>query len=101
MEIPAAIVLAVALLNVIHYSGYIPCAIALIVGVHFFPLAALFKSPVYYVTGFIGCVIGLAGVFATGAVLRQKVVSISSGLLLWATAAWIVWKGFSAAPRSE
>jgi len=32
----AAIVLAVALLNVIHYSGYIPCAIALIVGVHFF-----------------------------------------------------------------
>jgi len=95
----AAIVLAVALLNVIHYSGYIPCAIALIVGVHFFPLAPLFKAPIYYVTGFLGCAIALAGVFATDAVLRQKVGSISFGLLLWATAAWIVWKGFSAVPR--
>ena len=92
----AAIVLAVALLNVIHYTGYIPCAIALIVGVHFFPLAPLFKAPIYYVTGFVGCAIALAGLFSTDAVLRQKVVSISFGLLLWATAVWIVWKGFSA-----
>jgi hypothetical protein len=92
----AAIIVAVAVLNVIHYPGYIPCAIALIVGVHFFPLAPLFRAPIYHVTGFLGCVIALAGAFAADDILRQRVVGLSFGLLLWATAAWIAWQGFSA-----
>ena len=88
-----AILLAVAALNGIHRPDYIPCAIAVIVGLHFFPLAPLFKAPIYNVTGFLGCVIGLAGVVVADAVFRQEVVSISFGLLLWATTAWIAWKG--------
>lgn len=90
-----AILLAVAVLNGIRRPDFIPCAIAGIVGLHFFPLAPLFKAPIYNVTGFLGCVIGLAGVVVPDAVLRQKVVSISFGLLLWATTAWIAWKGLA------
>jgi hypothetical protein len=66
------------------------CAIALIVGVHFFPLAALFKAPLYYVTGSVGCLIGLAGFLTADNDGRQKVVGLSFGLLLWATSAWTV-----------
>jgi hypothetical protein len=32
------------------------------------------------------------------AALRQKIVGLSFGLLLWATSAWIVWLGLSALP---
>lgn len=95
----AAILLAVVALKAIHYPDYILCGIALIVGVHFFPLAALFKAPVYYGTALLGCAIGLVGFFMADASLRQKVVGLSFGLLLWTTAAWIAWIGLSAAPR--
>jgi len=95
----AAIFLAVVVLRAIHYPDYILCGIALIVGVHFFPLAALFKTPVCYGTGLLGCAVGLVGFFVADDSLRQKVVGLSFGLLLWATAAWITWIGLSAAPR--
>jgi hypothetical protein len=95
----AAIFLAVVVLNLIHYPDYILCGIALIVAVHFFPLAALFKAPLYYGTALGGCAIALVGFFMADAGLRQKVVGIFFGLLLWATAAWIAWVGLSTAPR--
>jgi hypothetical protein len=95
----AAIFLAVVVLRTIDYSDYILCGIALIVGVHFFPLAALFRTPLYYGTGLLGCAIGFVGFLMADSVLRQKVVGISFGLLLWATAAWMAWTGLSAAPR--
>jgi hypothetical protein len=94
-----AIFMAVAALNVFHYPDYILCGIALIVGVHFFPLAALFRAPVFYGTALIGCSIGLAGFLVANAELRQKVVGLSFGLLLWATASWISWVGIAGVPR--
>jgi len=87
----AAIFVAVVVLNAIHYPDYILCGIALIVGVHFVPLAALFRMPVYYATGLLGCAIGFIGFFVADDRLRQKVVGLSFGLLLWATAACIAW----------
>jgi hypothetical protein len=95
----AAIFLAVVVLNLIHYPDYILPGIALIVAVHFFPLAALFEAPLYYGTALGGCAIALVGFFMADASLRQKVVGLSFGLLLWATAAWIAWVGLSTAPR--
>ena len=86
----AAILVAVIVLRAFHFPEYISCAIALIVGIHFFPLAALFASPVYYGTGLLGCAIGVVGIFMADAAMRQKVVGLSFGLLLWATCAWIV-----------
>jgi hypothetical protein len=96
----AAIVLAVVVLNARHYPNHILCAIALIVGVHFFPLAPLFKLPVYYATGLLGCAIGVAGFFVADDRLRQEVVGLSFGFLLWATAAWILWLGIRCAATS-
>lgn len=95
-----AIFLAVVGLNAVHLPEYIPCAVALIVGVHFFPLARLFKAPVYYVTGALGCAIALAGCVVRDTGLRQEAVGLSFGLLLWATAARITKIGFSAVRRT-
>src|SRR5262249_1356482 len=59
----AAILLAVILLNAVHRPDFIPPAIALIVGLHFFPLASLFRRSVYYGTGILGCAIGGSAFF--------------------------------------
>jgi hypothetical protein len=90
----AAILVAVILLRALHFPEYILCVIALIVGIHFFPLASLFASPIYYGTGFLGCAIGFAGFFMADSGMRQKVVGLSFGLLLWATCGWIVFSAF-------
>lgn len=95
----ATIFVAVIVLNLIHYPDYILSGIALIAAVHFFPLAALFKAPLYDGTALVGCAIALFGFFMADASLRQKVVGLSFGLLLWATAAWIAWVGLSATPK--
>jgi len=94
----AGIFLAVVVLRLIHYPDYILSGIALIVGVHFFPLAALFKQPLFYGTALAGCAIGLVGFFIGDERLRETVVGLSFGVLLWATAACTVWQGLSA-PR--
>jgi hypothetical protein len=91
-----AVFLTVIVLRALHYADYILCGIALIVGVHFFPLAPLLSAPVYYGTALGGCAIGVIGFFIDDASLRQKVVGISFGLLLWTTAAWITWMGLAA-----
>jgi hypothetical protein len=93
-----AILLAALVLNAVRYPDYILCAIALIVGIHFVPLAALFKLPFYYGTALCGSAIGLVGFSMADASLRQKVVGISFGLTLWATATRIAWLGLTA-PR--
>jgi len=94
-----AIFVSVIVLRVLHYADYILCGIALIVGIHFFPLAPLLSAPVYYGTALAGCAIALIGFFMDDVSLRQKVVGISFGLLLWSTAAWITWAGLSATPH--
>jgi hypothetical protein len=96
----ATIFVSVIVLRLLAFPDYILCAIALIVGVHFFPLAALFRAPIYYGTGLLGCAIGLVGFFTADSGLRQKIVGISFGLLLWATAACLVVAAFFSVPLS-
>lgn len=85
-----AIVLAVIILNVVRRPDYILSTIALIVGLHFFPLAGLFASPFYCLTGLAGCAIGVAGYFVADPRLRASVVGLSFGLLLWLTVAALI-----------
>ena len=85
-----AIFLAVALLKAAHRSDAITSAIALIVGLHFFPLAALFGASVYHLTGLLGCAIGITGLLISEQALRSKVVGLSFGLLLWFTSAAVL-----------
>ena len=92
----AAIFVAVVVLKALNFADYILSGIALIVGVHFFPVAALFHWPAFYGTALAGCAIGLLGFFVDDPGFRQKMVGISFGLLLWATAAFITWIGMSA-----
>jgi hypothetical protein len=80
-----AIIAAIIALNVIHRTGFIAPAIAVIVGIHFLPLAALFRQPSYYATGTLGCIIGVIGFLIADDAARLSVVGLSFGLLLWLT----------------
>lgn len=80
-----AIVLVIIVLNIVHRTGVIAPAIAIIVGLHFFPLARLFQRPSYYATGILGCAIGIAGFLISDAAVRLSAVGLAFGLLLWLT----------------
>jgi hypothetical protein len=97
-----AIVVASRLLRSTTHDTLIPPVIALIVGVHFLPLASLFRVPVYYVTGALMslfasvCIVAVAlGLHLGGASLFvwSSVVGIGSAIILWGTAIGIVAQG--------
>jgi len=90
----AAILIAVVMLNAAGRGDYVICAIALIVGIHFLPLASLFEAPVYYMTGVVGTALGLLGVFVTDVPTRLSVVGIGFVFLLWLTIAIILARVF-------
>ncbi|WP_057913070.1 DUF7010 family protein [Peribacillus muralis] len=50
---------AIAICNATDQAELIPGIIAIIVGIHFLPLAALFKIKLYYVTGVMICLVAL------------------------------------------
>ncbi|MGE7904868.1 DUF7010 family protein [Peribacillus sp. NPDC094092] len=53
------IVIAIAICNLINQTDLIPGVIAIIVGIHFLPLASLFQIKVYYATGVLLCSLAL------------------------------------------
>ena len=59
-------------------------AMAIIVGLHFLPLALLFKVRIYYATALLLVLVGAAG-FILDAPLRNLVTGLSSAGLLWLT----------------
>jgi hypothetical protein len=72
------------------HDNLIPQAVGFIVGVHFAPLAKIFRAPVYNWTA-AAMVLGVAGSFAIPAGdLRNIVASGVCGLALWATEAEIL-----------
>jgi hypothetical protein len=76
-------------LNNIGRSDLIPEAIGGIVGLHFLPLAKIFRARIYNWTA-VGMVVGVLASFAIPAgYLRNIVACGASGLALWATAAVI------------
>jgi hypothetical protein len=82
----AVIFAAVWLLQKRHLEKYILPAISAIVGLHFLPLAKIFRAPLYYATG-------LAMVAATAAAVvwlkgAQQIICIgySAGAILWLSA---------------
>lgn len=64
--------------------------IALIVGLHFIPLAAIFGVRIYYVTGIAIVLAVLASFFAPSEGLRQAVASLGCGSVLWLTSAFLL-----------
>ncbi len=84
-----AIVLAVVAANVLHAPERIPSLIALIVGLHFFPLARLFRAPVYNLTAGAMCVAAVAS-FAMSGEVGAGFVTACGCAILWATAAYVL-----------
>ncbi|WP_051251225.1 DUF7010 family protein [Paenibacillus harenae] len=98
-----AIAIAIAICNAVRHTELIPLIIAIIVGVHFFPLAPLFKVGLYHVTGALLCLLSIVTwVFVPEKVLLEgheiltymTVVGLGSALILWATglSIWLMGK---------
>lgn len=89
-----AIAIAIAICNATGHSELIPLIIAIIVGVHFFPLAPLFQINLYYWTGAllsllaIGTWLFVPAEFTLGEHqinAYMSITGIGSALILWAT----------------
>jgi hypothetical protein len=89
-----AIGVASAIAGILHRPELMAIWIAIIVGLHFLPLARIFGRPVYYVTG-----IAIAG-WATLAWIsfqgpsKTALAGAGTGVVLWATSAYILIHGW-------
>ncbi|MEK3889500.1 DUF7010 family protein [Bacillus sp. FSL K6-3431] len=106
-----AIGIAIAVCNATSHSDLIPLVIAIIVGIHFFPLASLFKVRIYYITGALLCLLAIiTWLFVPEKVTLgghqiiafMSVVGFGSTLILWGTglAIWLMGKRLLATDRS-
>jgi hypothetical protein len=82
-----AIFLVVKFLTKLHFDAYTISAVAGIVGLHFFPLARLFKNWLHYVTG--AAMVAWAAGTALIAPLDQMQgdAALGAGVILWSSAA--------------
>ncbi len=90
-----AIALAFVLLGRYGLGTFIPAVVALIVGVHFFPLAELYRVKVYHLTGAVLCVLAMVAFFLETSA-RLPLVGLGSAATLFATAAYILSFGVKA-----
>lgn len=90
------IFLAVNVLNNMHLGEYAVSAIASIVGLHFLPLARLYRRPMYTVVGIIMVVAALLSL-AVPASLRTGTLALTMSAILWITCMLVVRKGFTLA----
>jgi hypothetical protein len=79
-------------LNYVHRLDLWPQFIGLIVGLHFLPLAKVFKAPIYCWTGAVMTLGVLASLAIPVGEVRNLVACGISGLSLWATEAVILWQ---------
>jgi hypothetical protein len=82
-----ALALAGHLLITAGLSAYVASAIAVIVGLHFLPLAKLLPVPIYYLTALLLVLAGLAGL-AIDVAHRPLAISMTAAVVLWLTC-WV------------
>jgi hypothetical protein len=84
------------LVNTGHNNLFFPC-FALIVGLHFFPLAKLFNRSFYYAVGVWICLVAITGFMLTGmklpVYLPVAIIGIGCALGTAANGVRIVWEG--------
>jgi hypothetical protein len=86
LESKAVIWLCAALLARAGLSIWIPIAVAVIVGLHFIPLARVFEVPLYYWTGVLS-VLGMVGCSLIGdAGMRLLCAGLTMAAVLWMSA---------------
>lgn len=94
------IFLAVNVLTNLHLDPYIMTAVAAIVGLHFLPLARLFRVPLYYWVG--GVIVADALLsLALSSPTREIAVGLSMGAILWLTCVLVLRQGFQLAHHQQ
>lgn len=92
-----AIFAVIAASNAAGHPGLIPAAIALVVGLHFFPLARFYDQWQYKGTAVLLSVVGAAGfvLLAAGSADEtvRATVGLASAVVLWASAYHVAVKG--------
>jgi hypothetical protein len=71
----------------LHIDAYVLSAITAIVGVHFFPLAKLFRYPMHTVTGAVLVVWASMSVLLIPTEHLQGITALGTGIILWLSAA--------------
>lgn len=84
------IALCATLLGRAGLSSWIPIAIAIIVGLHFIPLARVFEVPLYYWTGALTVLSMLGCSLIRDAATRQLCAALMMAAVLWLTAVVIL-----------
>ena len=82
-----------ATVNVLSSLGqreFTVSAVAIVVGLHFLPLARGLRVRLYYATGGVLIALGVAGCFVPGANWRLLAVSIGAACVLWLTCAGVL-----------
>ena len=86
--------LCATLLEHLGLGIWIPVVIAVIVGLHFLPLARVFEVPLYYWTGTL-CILGaIASSAIPDAVARSLSVGFVMAAVLWLTAFWVLMRTY-------
>ncbi|WP_163103225.1 hypothetical protein [Peribacillus alkalitolerans] len=89
-----AIAITITVCNATRHTELIPVLIAIIVGVHFIPLAPLFQVRLYYFTGALLCLLAIITLMFVPAKVTlgehqintfMSVVGFGSALILWGT----------------
>ena len=93
----AVIVVADSILGAVHQSALIAPVTSLIVGLFFFPIARLFKVPLYYLTGTLISLLSIVaivtlsfGVAGVGPYSWAVVVDFGSTVLFWLSAVYVL-----------
>lgn len=85
-----AIFMAITICNTLGHPEWIVSSICLVVGLHFFPLARGLPVRLYYVSGAIMSVLGLAGLADLTLIAPSIAVALGAALVLWGTVLRIV-----------
>ena len=86
------IFIAINVLQNIGRPNLITPAVAVIVGLHFWPLARWLPARGYYLTGAALVVVGAAGLLVPDPGARALVVSLAAAGVLWLTSLWVLTK---------
>lgn len=95
-----AIIAAVFVCNYVHHGEFIPSVITVIVGLHMFPLARIFRYPLHYVTGAALTLWGVASFFIQPEGM-QSTTALGSGIILWVSATLTLVMAYIAAQSAE
>ena len=107
-----AIAITIAISNVTRHTELIPVIIAIIVGVHFLPLASLFHVKLYYFTGALLCLLAIGTLLFLPEKISlgehqihtfMSVVGLGSALILWGTslAIWLMGRSLKYPTKNE